>query len=44
MAKGKGLMQTYWCDPSSPNFNSDGSALSTTMASSETSSENEFEG
>jgi hypothetical protein len=43
MAKGKGIMQTFWCDPFSPNFHSDGSAPSASMASSETSSENEFE-
>ena len=43
MAKGKGLLRTYWCDPSTPNFISDGRATSSTMTSSETSSDNEFE-
>jgi len=43
MAKGKGLMHTFWCDPSSPNFHSDGSTPSASMANSETSSENEFD-
>jgi hypothetical protein len=36
-------MRTYWCDPSFPNLDSNGSAPSTRRTCSETSSENEFE-
>jgi hypothetical protein len=39
MAKGKGLMQTYWCDPSSISTDVDGKGRLSTIASSESGSE-----
>jgi hypothetical protein len=39
MAKGKGLMQTYWCDPLSVRTDSDRKSRNSSIASSETGSE-----
>jgi hypothetical protein len=39
MAKGKGLMQTYWCDPSSISTDVDEKGRLSTIASSESGSE-----
>jgi hypothetical protein len=39
MAKGKGLMQTYWCDPLSVRTDSDRKSRNSSIASSEAGSE-----
>jgi hypothetical protein len=43
MAKGKGMMQTYWCDPLSAGTDSDRKERHSSNASSETGSEFFFE-